>query len=241
MKKLNAKLSKAQADLRKAEASHVAEMKEMQTKLVWIEAQQSVTASKRANAQVDPNDAFKRFGPLLRSKADRADGSPRFRGTRISDSPSRFMFDFMRTFDVSPRWSDATIAYMRINEKHYFAKNGDDHDIHDGFISGTTYTKEASQLFRPLGFEHNKSYFVHAEPQLMALFVKHFRDSIGLDLKQFVARQPVTLSTRDDVPRTVEIFTSKAPCSKCKDLERIANLAAGCFNFRFSLIYASCP
>jgi hypothetical protein len=236
-------LKKTQAKLKDTEGlarSHLTELQETKEKLRKEEERSRKWHSQYNKAQGDMNDVFANYGPLSRSKVNGADHKPQFRITKEPIEPPLFKFDFLQTFDVSPKNKESTMAYMRINEKHYFAKTGESHDVLDGFVSGRKYTEEACQLFRPLGFEHNATWFQHAEPQLMALFVEHFRSITGLSMQQFRSRQGPASGTECRVPRVVEIFTSRKPCRMCVSLEGLVNEAARRHGFSFSLIYAPC-
>jgi hypothetical protein len=236
-------LKKTQAKLKNVEglaSRHLNELQETKKKLREEEERSEKWHSKYNKAQGDMNDVFAKHGPLSRSKVNGADHKPQFRITTESIEPPLFKFDFLQTFDVSPKNKESTMAYMRINEKHYFAKTGESHDVLDGFVSGRKYTEEACQLFRPLGFEHNVTWFQHAEPQLMALFVEHFRSITGLSMQQFRSRQGPASGTECYVPRVVEIFTSREPCWTCVSLEGLVNKAARRHGFSFSLIYSPC-
>ncbi|KAI4671664.1 uncharacterized protein J4E78_000160 [Alternaria triticimaculans] len=142
LKETQAKL-KAAEDLAKR---HLADLEKTRRELRKKEGELVREHSKLMNAQTDMNDVYAKFRPPSRSNVDRAGQKPQFRKRRMSINPSWFRFDFTMTFDVEPVWKDATMAYMKINEKHFFAKNGKAHDTQDGYISGEDYSAKAFHL-----------------------------------------------------------------------------------------------
>ena len=196
--------------------------------------------SKFMTAQTDMNGVYAKFRPRSRNNVNRAGQKPQFRERRMSIHPPWFKFDFTMTFDVEPVWKDATMAYMKINEKHFFAKNGKAHDTQDGYISGEDYSAKAFQLFKLLRSRHDSTYFQHVEPQLMALYVEDFRNSNSMTLVQFTEHQPTETLYGHGNPLVVEIFVSARPCPKCVEHEETINVAARRHNFEFALTHAAC-
>ena len=236
-------LMKTQAKLKAAEDlanRHLAELEKTKRKLKEKEKELVKKQSKFMNAQADMNDVYAKFVPLSRSNVGRAGQKPQFRERRMSIDPPWFKFDFTMTFDVEPVWKDATMAYMKINERHFFAKNGKAHDTQDGYISGEDYSAKAFQLFKLLRSRHDSTYFQHVEPQLMALYVEDFRNSNSMTLVQFTEHQPTETLYGHGNPLVVEIFVSARPCPKCVEHEETINVAARRHNFEFALTHAAC-
>ncbi|KAI4714177.1 hypothetical protein J4E89_001627 [Alternaria sp. Ai002NY15] len=156
-----------------------------------------------------------------------------FRKYTITSEPGYAKFDLVQTFTTLPKWGTdkAVLAYMKIGGRPVLAQSGKHPGTEDGIIDGTIYTRKACELFQLLGDTEEVTFFQHAEPQLMALYVEKFRNP-SLTFEQFRDLHGADFLK---VKTEVEIFVSQAPCDNCRRLMYRANNHAKRYGFLFSL------
>jgi len=156
-----------------------------------------------------------------------------FRKYTSSSEPGYAKFDLVQTFTTLPKWGTdkAVLAYMKIGGRPYLAQSGKHPETEDGIIDGTIYTRKACELFQLLGDAEDVTFFQHAEPQLMALYVERFRNP-SLTFEQF---KDLHGADSLKVKTEVKIFVSQAPCDNCRTLMYRANNTAKRYGFLFSL------
>ncbi|RAR03659.1 hypothetical protein DDE82_004955 [Stemphylium lycopersici] len=169
--------------------------------------------SNLAAKQTEVDAAEWRIQKLVGRKTDK---DIQFREMDCSESSSEIQFDFVRTFYIKPKYSKGTMAYMEMEGRHCFARNGKEDDTAHGFISCVEYEQKADSLFNNfLCLEVRRTWLQHAEPKLMALYVNQFLSRKSLTLWDFQEQQGATSDGEIDQPNTIRIFVSRQSCHKC--------------------------
>ncbi|KAE8829670.1 hypothetical protein HRS9122_09485 [Pyrenophora teres f. teres] len=236
MKKLEAELDASRVANRKVQG----ELSTKQDELDQANALCAKHVEKIAVTEKKLDEARVQIDDLTRRNADKV---IKFREHKLDNETQ---IDFTKTFHIPSSFNDwtgerrkTTISYMELDGNHYFAKNGTHSGLNGNFISSKVYAPKAYELFKVLGSERDLSWFKHAEPQLMALYVEHFLESRGLsqlDFKRLKDRKPRGDNSECE---EVRIFVNREVCGMCEQIRSFINMCSKYYGFQFVLEDAS--
>jgi hypothetical protein len=224
-----AELGKTQEKLKRTELL----LEEAKAQCTRQEKELCQTRADLKNAQNDAQELLQRQLPqetghsiqFREYKVDSESGCTKF------DFVRTFVQTFVQTFSVRPKYNYTVMAYVMFDGKPYYSQSGQHPATPDGIISGMDYSQKACELFQLLGYDPPSiSYFQHAEPQLMALYVEKFRNG-DLTFEKFRDLRTSSLGKL----LKVEILVSRPPCWHCELLMKRVNVKAENHGFEFVL------